>query len=291
LAGAGLVQRIKPGADALAVNPQIQMEGQPAVVMAAQRYGQGHTVVLTADTTWRWSRLTRVVAQADTLYTRFWSQTIRWLAGREQETKRTPIVVSTDRPDYEVGKTVGIRVVRQSTDAGVPALAGSDRLKPGLQPANGDADPLDNGEVSAEVVDETGKSLSVPLRANSAEPHVFLGNYTPSLGGRYELHGTLATLSGAQQANQTTEFLVHGEDLELADAGTDSKHLQAIAAATGGTYHNIDAAKDVADQIERRERRLTRTETTELWDSPALFLFFLAAVTVEWLLRRKWQLV
>jgi uncharacterized membrane protein len=274
LAGAGLVQRIKPGADALAVNPQIQIDGQPAVVMAAQRYGQGHTVVLTADTTWRWSRLTRVVALADTLYTRFWSQTIRWLAGREQETKRTPLVVSTDRPDYDVGKTVGIRVVRQA-----------------IADAAGEVAPLDDGEVAVEVVDETGKSLSVPLRANSAEPNVFLGNYTPSLGGRYELHATLTTQSGVQQANQTTEFLVHGEDLELADAGTDSKHLQAIAAATGGTYHNIDAAKDVADQIERRERRLTRTETTELWDSPALFLFFLAAVTVEWLLRRKWQLV
>lgn len=286
LAGAGLVQRIKPGADALAVNPQIQIDGQPAVVMAAQRYGQGHTVVLTADTTWRWSRLTRVVAQADTLYTRFWSQTIRWLAGREQETKRTPLVVSTDRPDYEVGKTVGIRVVRQG-DGGV-----------GFQPASVPGEsrqvenlPHDEGEVAAEVVDETGKSLSVPLRANSAEPHVFLGNYTPALGGRYELHATLAAQSGAQQANQTTEFFVHGEDLELSDAGTDSKHLQAIAAATGGTYHTIDAAKDVAEQIERRERRLTRTETTELWDSPALFLFFLAAVTVEWLLRRKWQLV
>ncbi|MBI5761548.1 MAG: hypothetical protein HZA46_23810 [Planctomycetales bacterium] len=284
LAGAGLVQRLKPGADALAVNPQIQIDGQPAVVMAAQRYGQGHTVVLTADTTWRWSRLTRVVAQADTLYTRFWSQTIRWLAGREQETKRTPLVVSTDRPDYDVGKTVGIRVVGRSDFQSDQ----TDGLK--IHPTDAGL-PTDEVTVSAEVVDETGKSLNVPLRANSAEPHVFLGNYTPSLGGRYELHATLKTTAGAQQANQTTEFLVHGEDLELADAGTDSKHLQAIAAATGGTYHNIDAAKDVADQIERRERRLTRTETTELWDSPALFLFFLAAVTVEWLLRRKWQLV
>jgi uncharacterized membrane protein len=286
LAGSSLVARAKPGADVLAVNSQLQTEGQPTVVMAAQRYGQGHTVVFTADTTWRWSRLPRVAGQAETLYTRFWSQMIRWLAGREQDSSRTPLVVSTDRPDYDVGKTVGIRVVRQVEEVGVPASAGAspddaDRLKAGLQP----------GDVTAEVVDETGTSLAVPLRANSAEPHVFLGSFTPSAGGRYELHAALRTTAGDPQANQTTEFLVHGDDLELADAGTDSRHLQAIATATGGKYHDIDEATSIADQIERRERKLTRTETTELWDSPALFLFFLAAVTAEWMLRRKWQLV
>lgn len=312
LAGSSLVSRAKPGADVLAVNSQLQIEGQPAVVLAAQRYGQGHTVVFTADTTWRWSRLPRVAGQADTLYTRFWSQTIRWLAGREQDSKRTPLVVSTDRPDYEVGKTVGIRVVRQAIDVGVPASAGSDRLKAGLPPGQttekvGEitdiyvpgmkealarlAAELQVGEITAEVVDETGTSLAVPLRANSAEPRVFLGSFTPSAGGRYELHATLTTKSGDPHANQTTEFLVHGDDLELADAGTDSKHLQAIASATGGAYHDITQAASVVDQIERRERKLTRTETTELWDSPALFLLFLAAVTVEWVLRRRWQLV
>ena len=50
--------------------------------------------------------------QSDTLFARFWSQTIRWLAGRDLDQKRSLLTVSTDRPDYELRKTVAIRVVR-----------------------------------------------------------------------------------------------------------------------------------------------------------------------------------
>src|SRR5262249_43885829 len=76
LDGMSLVQRAKPGADVLAVNPQVQIEGQPAVVLAVQRAGGGGQVmVMAADTTWNWSRLPRIVGQPDNLYGRFWSQT------------------------------------------------------------------------------------------------------------------------------------------------------------------------------------------------------------------------
>jgi len=39
LAGCSLVQRAKPGAEVLAVNPDITIEGKPAIVVATQRYG------------------------------------------------------------------------------------------------------------------------------------------------------------------------------------------------------------------------------------------------------------
>lgn len=270
LAGSSLVKRVKSGADELAVNPNIQIDGKPAAVMAAQRFGKGHTLAITADTTWRWSRITRMVGQSDTLFARFWSQTIRWLAGRDLDQKRSLLAVSTDRPDYELRKTVSIRVVRQP------------------QP-NKD---VEASQVVAEVVDEAGqKSKPVTMNATSGEPNVFFGSFTPDAGGRYEVEASLMTATGERIANQTTDFLVQGPDLELADTGTNRPYLQSIASQTGGKYYDIDKTGDLAAGIPRQDRQTTRVETTEYWDSPWLFGFFLAAVTVEWVLRRRNHLV
>jgi hypothetical protein len=248
----------------LAVDPGRMIDNAPAVVVAVERYGAGHTMVLTADTTWRWSRLMRVLGQSDTLFARFWSQTIRWLAGRKLDSQRSPLVVSTDKPDYEVGKQVAIRAVRQGGGAAA--------------------------DVRVEVVGEQGKAISVPVQSNSAEPDAFTGSFYPSTGGRYQV---LAALSGpaGPLANERTEFLVHGSDLELANAAVQPEHLQAIANLTGGAYCAVENVASLAAKIEHRQRRISQVERTEYWNSPVFFLFFLVAVTGEWMIRRRNHLV
>jgi hypothetical protein len=67
--------------------------------------------------------------------------------------------------------------------------------------------------------------------------------------------------------------------------------LQAIASATGGVYLDVEDAAKLGEKIERKERRQVQVQRTEFWNSPALFLFFLGAVTVEWVVRRKYHLV
>ncbi|MBP87061.1 MAG: hypothetical protein CMJ64_10155 [Planctomycetaceae bacterium] len=267
LLGSSLVARAKAGAEVLAVNPNIKIDGQPAVVIATGRYGSGRAMVVNADTTWRWTRLTRVAGKSDTLYSRFWSQTIRWVTGRDIEEKRSQIVVSTNRPDYEVGKEVSIRVRRQA-----------------------DLESEVTGDVAVEVADETGKRLPIEVRSGSAEPDLFVASFYPSIGGRYEVNASLKS-EGKTVANQTAEFLVHSSDLELADTGTNRSLLKSISQKSGGVYVDVEDASELADSIERKERRSARVERTEYWDSPFLFLFFIAAVTGEWVLRRKNHLV
>ena len=92
-------------------------------------------------------------------------------------------------------------------------------------------------------------------------------------------------------ANQTTEFLVHGSDLELSNPGVNRALMQSLASATGGTFVDVEQAPDLASKLPRKERRTSHVERTELGGSPWLFVFFLAAVTGEWLLRRKNHLV
>jgi hypothetical protein len=80
---------------------------------------------------------------------------------------------------------------------------------------------------------------------------------------------------------------VYGSELELADTGTNEALLQTIAQRSGGVYVDINDIDQLSNSIERKERRYSRVQRKEFWNSPILFLFFLAAVTVEWILRRK----
>lgn len=280
LLGMSIVQGVKPGAEVLAVNPAQIVDGKPAVVVASQRYEAGHTMVLTADTTWRWSRLPRIRGQADTLYARFWSQTLRWLSGRSVDAQRPLLTVSTDKPAYDaVGQPVKVRVVLQP--------------RPGTD--------LSSATVGVEITGSAGKPVPLKMEAGSAEPDAFSGTFAPSSGGRYEVAASLA-VGGKQIANQAAEFLVHGSNLEMADTGTNRELLKVLAGNSGGRFFDVDEVQKLANQITsdlqsdktgitHLERRIPRVQRTEFWNSPALFMFFLACVTGEWFLRRRNHLV
>ncbi len=264
LDGMPLVLRAKPGADVLAVDPQ------GAVALAVQRAaGGGQVMVLCPDTTWHWSRLPRILGQDDTLYSRFWSQALRWLAGRAMDDTRPLLSVRTRRPVYDVNQKVSVQVVRQR--------------RPGSD--------LTGASFRVDVTDPKGESVPglVP-RVDSADPDVATVEFYPGTAGRYEIAAAL-TADGKVLANQAGELRVRGADLEMKETLTRPENLRAIKEATGGVYVDVDQAAEVADQIKRIERRTTKVQRTEYWDSPLLFVAFLAAVTGEWFLRRRNHLV
>ncbi|GIT29619.1 MAG: hypothetical protein Ct9H300mP1_16650 [Planctomycetaceae bacterium] len=113
LAGCSLVKRAKPGADVLATNPITSVDGKPAVVVAVQNFGQGKSMVVTTDTTWRWSRVARLKGQGDVLYARFWSQA-GLLADRPRAERRTGTAGCHHRPTRLRARRGGAGAGRQS---------------------------------------------------------------------------------------------------------------------------------------------------------------------------------
>jgi hypothetical protein len=228
-------------------------DGKPAPVLVVRRAGGGgHVMVLTADT----------------LYARFWSQAVRWLAGRSLDEDRALLTASTDRPDYEVGRKVVVTVRRQPRPGG----------------------DLSGAEPSAEVAGPSGKTVALPLKSSSKDPDTFTAEFVPSAGGRYELSAALS-MAGKPLANATARFLVQGGDLEMDNTGTNPGNLRALADVTGGVYLDVGRAEELAGKIARKERRTARVLRTEYWNSPWLFTGFLALVTGEWFLRRRNHLV
>ncbi len=270
LDGMPLVAQAKPGAEVLAVNPTVEVNGQPAIAIAVQRAGGGGQVmVVCPDTTWHWTRLPRILGHDDTLYSRFWSQTIRWLAGRSMDDSRPLLSVRTEKPVWEANRKVTVRVVRQR--------------RPGTD--------LSGAQTTVDITDPKGQPvLGLEPRSDSADPDVATVEFYPTIAGRYEIAAALKS-GGKVLANQAGELRVRGADLELADAGTRPDILQALTTATGGVYADIDDADAVASKITRIERRRTHVSRTEYWDSPWLFAGFLAAVSGEWFMRRRNHLV
>jgi uncharacterized membrane protein len=276
LDGLCLVQRAKPSATVLAVHPELKIDNEPAVVACWQNYGGGKSMVLTVDTTWQWSRIAKLVGKEDTIHRRFWSQTIRWLAGRGNEDRRPLLNVSTARTGYEPGQPVEIKVNRYS--------------RPDID--------FTNAEWSVEVrtadgqalCDANGKPVAPRLQANPTAPEEFTASLTAPASGRYQIDVRLLK-EGKLLANQSTEFMVQGSSLEMADPIPKPELLKSIASATGGIYIDVGQEDRLIDQLPSKGWRREWDDRREFWNSPMLFVLFLVLVSAEWFIRRRNHLV
>lgn len=279
LSGAVGIARARPGATVLARHPRRSPEGDAGfVVLAAQPYGKGLAMLFTADTTWRWSRVARLRGEPDMLYSRFWSQAVRYLAKRDPQSERTAITIGTDSPSYERGDRVTVHVQRNPAVM-VPGGEGQDTA------------------IEVSVRSPDGRLSELPARTDGSNPDRWDAPFFPSRGGRYEVSARLMVIDPEgrhERAHEISEFLVNGSALELDDSTANPAALSRMARLSGGVYADMADERAVARLMDSipdapavsRERR-----TTELWNSPALFLVFLALATTEWIVRRRNHLV
>ena len=284
LAGVVATRRERAGATVLARHPRPNPddpEGRGYIVLAEQGFGQGRTAVITADTTWRWSRIPRMMGRSDTHYLRFWSQMIRYLAGRDEEGPRTVLTVSTDKPAYERGESARIEL-RRNPAAVLP-----------------DVD-LEQAQPRATVRSPDGETTDLPLSASEAEPGVWSTAYAPSRGGRYRVDARLDFGEGEHRrelANTVGEFVVVGTALELEDPTPNPAAMRQIASMAGGMYANItddEAISELTGAWEREQRIVERTRSVQIWGDTGLavlLVLFVALVCTEWTLRRRRQWV
>ena len=281
LKGVVAVRRAKPGATVLARHPQANRHSAPEegyVVLATQSFGKGTVAVLTADTTWRWSRLPRLMGRPDTLYVRFWSQMVRWLAHRDVASERTALTVSTDAPSYQRGQRVSV-TVRRNPAVMIP---GEDAAQTSL------ALTVDNPD---------GRSTRLTPVSDVTDPNLWTASYFPDRGGRFRVLAAL-TRAGTEDktdlANQETEFIVAGSRIELEEPSPNTAVMQEIARLTGGVYAELNdeqATEALVNGLPTAGRITAKVRTSQVWNSPALFLVFLVLVSTEWTLRRRNQLV
>lgn len=268
--GANRTLGAQPWATTLATHPTLQGDDGPMPVIAVGEVGEGRTMALTTDSSWRWTF--DHIAQGGTgrAYSAFWNSAVRWLI-RDPELNLVQIELPQERTSP--GDRVEAQVRFYNVDYS-PAADAQVRLSLIRRPL--DVQRMMEREVVA----------SEDLRLDATGTHTWSGVLeTP---GIYELHASRLGETGAQHQGRELVLVLPPLD-ELRDVRPRPDLLEAIAQATGGTHHRMTPARRSVPPFQpARVVEVDRRAVIDLWNHPAILLLFVLLLGTEWWLRRRW---
>ncbi len=274
LLGCVSVPGVRAGANVLAVHPTRGNRAGPLTVLAIHQYGKGRAAAFTADTTWKWYlRLRRMGAESP--YHRFWGQLIRYLAGVEKKQKQQGAAALAR---LETG------YVRQGEKVKLTALV-----------KGADGQPANDATVAAELKGEDeSKAVKLTLQRSAGGAGLYEGTHRPAYSGRLTFTVRATDKDGKLLGADSLPLTVAARSQETDRVARDAATLKAIADARRGRYAELAALPEIIDEIIHRKGAALppppAARQLGLYNFTALFLIFVALLTVEWYLRRNWQL-
>jgi len=264
LSGCTRVLRAKPGATVLAT---LSPETDAMPVLAVQPLERGRTAVFCGDTTRNWQQGPLVFGR-ESPFVRFWGQMVRWLAGRSEALEaEAGVTAAADKAVYQPGEKVRLSaLVRNPQGQGVA-----------------------NARVSAEIKGPAGDVKNVPLDPQPGPAGHYAVTFDPKAAGRYEATVTAAFGEG-KLVSERLAWEVGRPNLEFERLDLDEKMLSEIAAVARGRYTHISAADHFLKQLERERQAKTIFVEYRLYWPPACWILLVSALTVEWVLRKRYQL-
>ena len=265
LAGANRLGGLKPAAEVLAET----RDGKPLI--AIQPYGQGRSMAIAFDTTYRWVLTPRDTAE---LQKRFWRQVALFLCAPKGNAW-----ITTDRPLYD------LRDLRAS-QGGVEVTAGLE---------NPQGRPLLDAPAGVSLTDPNGRTVPLKLRA---DPQRALRRTTIA-PARLTRPGTYKLAISGEVAGRTLsadhQFEIINPDLEARDVLADFGLLNRVAQASGGVFVPLNELGDLLDAVQLQSRPRPRPRVEAL-DYAARYRWWLLGVLVallcaEWAFRKKKGLV
>jgi hypothetical protein len=255
------VRRAKPGAETILVHPTNRNQFGPHVLMAATRVPAGRTLYVGFDETWRWR-----MPYADRYTERFWRAAIRDVAIQKLRSSDKRFDLRTDKERYNLGDPVELQV-RVFDDDFRPAHA--DHQIVHFQRADRPAE-----EVTVAKQDEG--TYAKTLRAD--------------LPGSWRLWLEDPSQAGKRLSQRTIEVQV--PMLEFVNPSLDKARLEAIASASGGKCVRLDELPALLAGLSGSANRVPiRTERRDLWDRAEVLVVVVMLLSIEWILRKKYNLL
>jgi hypothetical protein len=259
LEGANKLGEPKPGAQVLAT------AGDTAPLLVISEAG-GRVAAFGGDTTWRWW-MEGFAPQ----HKRFWRQMVLWLARKDELTDGDVWVKLASRR-FERGSRVEFT-------AGARSPQGED---------------LADARLTAEVTLPDGTLSKVNLiRQGDVVSGAFDGT---KLAGDYAINISADSAAGVPIGDARARFLVYEQDLELDNAAADPTLLASLSAMTSSLGGRSLAPEELPTLVEEfasqpQEMEIETQEKITPWDTWPFFLLFIATLSGEWYLRKKWGLV
>jgi hypothetical protein len=276
------VIKAKPAAEVLLEDPSPEKATRAGAmpVVALQSYGAGQALFVGTDETWRWRKNV-----GEKYYTRFWGQALLRLGlPRLLGASRLTQLV-TEKKSYVSGERVTIsgRIYRS-----------------GFQPV---LEQTVNGTLTIQPDDATTPTSKkeVALQASPGKPGFYEGEVIVTTPGVY----TFATDN--DPASQL-DFRVTEPKFEFGDTALNIELLKKMAQTSGGAfyreedlYHMLEpASAPGADQSATPDNvpsglggstiRVPSPQEVELAFSPFYYALMILVATLEWFLRKRWQL-
>lgn len=248
---------LKPGAATLL---QAAFTDRSIPLAAEQSFGNGRVLAIASNTLWKWSRRSPMLREAFGL---FWRQTVRYLGGFDEGGRL--LAVKWNRPDFRPGESAEAEI----TVAGRHAAS---QLR-----------------FSASLThDETTRRIPIePLqgRREALSARLFFPERGAYRFALFAFEGE-RMLESYEKNFRVAPRLPEGARLE-----TDEEFLRGLAERTSGLYVPESEVAAVARRIADASRVSTvAAQRSLVHGSPHFFLFALAVLTAEWILRRKMNL-
>ena len=258
---------LKPGARVPLVARPLDANGRPIPkkdplpLLATQTYGSGRVAVLATDSTWRW-RMRGKGEESE----KFWRQLILWSAKMDGALEGE-LALEIDRSRFALDEPVEMRATY--------------RPKPG--------EDVSETKVRAKIFAPDGSEERVDFtEEDGAWRGLAKETSTP---GDYVVEAELLSASGEVLRTAKARFLAFERNVELERPEANRAELENLAIATDGQTVEPDRFGELLEEL--LEKRATIVDAREvkksLYDTWPIFLAFVALLTIDWILRKRWR--
>lgn len=251
----------KPGAQVLLRHPTDAGPHGRYPLLVTGYYPSGRTMFLAIDSTWRWRYRFK-----DRYHERFWRNAVRWLAlGR---------LKSGDR--------------RYSIDPLKTTYGLDERIVFEARVLDEDYQPLENAEQEAFLATPDEATEEISLTQVDGRPGVFRSSLEAERPGTYR---AWIEIAGERVAQTEVEVVLPSR--ESADPSPDPEGLAALSTLTGGRSVTLASLTELKPEFpggeERREPISSQLE--DAWDNWWTLLGALLLLSIEWVLRKRYELI
>lgn len=278
LYGFNRVDRAKPGATVLALNPVYSTPFGPGILLAVQEIGKGRSLAFTSDTTRNWGKDFETLwgepkRPGSTLsernndqryYRQFWVNAIRWLANGKMGRTNNPVTLELAQSYCSPSESVAARVkVRDS-----------------------EMREISNAEVLLTIPNSAGTNTTLRARYD-ASARAYLADLRPNQSGNFVV-SAVARQSGVELGADRQLLVAEGTDIEMADLKARPEFMAKLARETKGESFSLGkgTGSPAGYVFASAPEPKVEFRREHLWDKTLWMSAILGLIALEWTIRR-----
>jgi len=242
-----------------------------SAVLVTRRYGQGRVAIILTDSMWRWQLGGLDSGVEKSLYNRFITQLVFWLAPNEKDVEKSSLLqLVVKKSEVELREKVTIGAVY-------------------------DAGEGEDGVLTCRIISSDGTPLVYPMLRTTLGGEVGLTRsmdgfycfFTPQKTGRYEVK--VSTADGTQEASVV--LLAARPELEKTGAPMNREYLRQLSTDTGGRFIQWKKRYSMLKDIPYDAHELRVVREYPIWNRWWWLAILLVLFCSEWWWRRRVDLV